>query len=79
MRNLDFSSWQTLLMSFVGIAVVTVIGIAIRLLVMQTVQHRRDRENRQINERFARSSPPTKPWAARLRADWKSTRGTSGI
>jgi hypothetical protein len=52
MRNLDFSSWQTLLLSFVGIAVVTVIGIAIRLLVMQTVQQRRDRENRQINERL---------------------------
>ena len=27
MRNLDFSSWQTLLLSFVGIAVVTVIGV----------------------------------------------------
>jgi heme exporter protein D len=52
MRNLDFSSWQTLLLSFVGIAVVTVIGVAIRLLVMQTVQQRRDRENRQINERL---------------------------
>ena len=52
MRNLDFSSWQTLLFSFVGIAVVTVIGVAIRLLVMQTVQQRRDRENRQINERL---------------------------
>ena len=52
MRKLDFSSWQTLLLSFVGIAVVTVIGVAIRLLVMQTVQQRRDRENRQINERL---------------------------
>jgi hypothetical protein len=27
MRNLDFSSWQTVLHSFVGIAVVTVIGV----------------------------------------------------
>jgi hypothetical protein len=52
MRNLDFSSWQTVLLSFVGIAVVTVIGVAIRLLVMQTVQQRRDRENWQINERL---------------------------
>ncbi len=52
MRNLDFSSWQTVLLSFAGIAVVTVIGVAIRLLVMQTVQQRRDRENRQINERL---------------------------
>ena len=52
MRNLDVISWQTLLFSFVGIAVVTVIGVAIRLLVMQTVQQRRDRENRQIIERL---------------------------
>jgi uncharacterized membrane protein YgcG len=52
MRNLDFSSWQTVLLSFAVIAVVTVIGVAIRLLVMQTVQQRRDRENRQINERL---------------------------
>ena len=34
MRNLDFSSWQTLLLSFVGIAVVTVIGVASRLLTL---------------------------------------------
>ena len=52
MRNLDFSSWQTVLLSFVGIAVVTFVGVAIRLVVMQTVQQRRDRENRQINERL---------------------------
>jgi uncharacterized membrane protein YgcG len=52
MRNLDFSSWQTLLLSFVGVALVTLIGVAIRLVVMQTMQQRRDRENRQINERL---------------------------
>src|ERR1700679_2856175 len=52
MRNLDFRSWQTVLLSFAGIAVVTLIVVAIRLLVMQTVQQRRDRENRQINERL---------------------------
>jgi hypothetical protein len=52
MRNLDFSSLSALLLSFVGIAVVTLIGVAIRLVVMQTVQYRRDRENRQINERL---------------------------
>jgi heme exporter protein D len=52
MRNLDFSSWQAMLFSFVGIALVTFIGVAIRLVVMQSVQQRRDRENRQINERL---------------------------
>jgi hypothetical protein len=38
--------------SFVGIALVTLIGVVIRLVVMQSVQQRRDRENRQINERL---------------------------
>jgi hypothetical protein len=38
--------------SFVGIALVTLIGAVIRLVVMQSVQQRRDRENRQINERL---------------------------
>jgi heme exporter protein D len=52
MRNLDFSSWQAMLFSFVGIALVMLIGVVIRLLVMQSVQQRRDRENRQINERL---------------------------
>jgi heme exporter protein D len=52
MRGLDFSSWQAMLFSFVGLALVTLIGVVIRLVVMQSVQQRRDRENRQINERF---------------------------
>ncbi|QRQ84131.1 hypothetical protein [Cupriavidus oxalaticus] len=52
MRNLDFSSWQGLLTTVVGLAVITLIGVGIRLLVMQTVQQRRERENRQINERL---------------------------
>lgn len=52
MRNLDFSSWQALLSTFVGLAVITLIGVGIRLLAMQTVQQRRERENRQINERL---------------------------
>jgi heme exporter protein D len=52
MRNLDFSSWQAMLFSFIGIALVTLIGVVIRLVVMQSVQQRRDRENRQINERL---------------------------
>lgn len=52
MRGLDFSSWQTLLSTLLGLAVITLIGVGIRLIVMQTVQQRRERENRQINERL---------------------------
>ncbi|OJW20425.1 MAG: hypothetical protein BGO49_04250 [Planctomycetales bacterium 71-10] len=52
MRNLDFSSWTAMVLSFVGLALVTLVGVAIRLAVMQSVQQRRDRENRQINERL---------------------------
>ncbi len=52
MRNLDFSSWQTLLSTLLGLAVITLIGVGIRLLAMQTIQQRRERENRQINERL---------------------------
>src|SRR4051795_6576983 len=52
MRNLDFSSWQGLLSTLFGLAVITLIGVGIRLLAMQTIQQRRERENRQINERL---------------------------
>jgi hypothetical protein len=52
MHNLDFSSWQTLLSTLLGLSVITLIGVGIRLLLMQTVQQRRERENRQINERL---------------------------
>lgn len=52
MRSLDFSSWQTILSSLLALAVITLLGVGIRLLVMQTVQQRRERENRQVNERL---------------------------
>lgn len=52
MRNLDFSSWQGLLSTLFGLALITLIGVGIRLIVMQTLQQRRERENRQINERL---------------------------
>jgi heme exporter protein D len=52
MRNLDFSSWQALLSTVVGLAIIALVTVGIRLLVMQTVQQRRERENRQINERL---------------------------
>lgn len=49
---LDFSSWSTLFSGLFGLAVVTLLMVGVRLLVMQTVQRRRERENRQINERL---------------------------
>src|SRR4051812_9345073 len=49
---LDFSSWQSLLTTLLGLGIVTLIMVGVRLLVMQTVQRRRERENRQINERL---------------------------
>ncbi|MEO8308572.1 MAG: hypothetical protein ABI616_11110 [Pseudomonadota bacterium] len=52
MRNLDFSSWQGLLSTIFGLALVTLIAVGMRLLVMQRLQERRERENRQINERL---------------------------
>ncbi len=52
MRNLDFTSWQALLSTLLGLTVITLIGVGIRLLAMQTIQQRRERENRQINERL---------------------------
>lgn len=52
MRNLDFSSWQTLLSTLFGLSIITLIGVGIRLLAMQVIQQRRERENRQINERL---------------------------
>jgi heme exporter protein D len=49
---LDFGSWSGLPMTLAGIALVTLVAVGIRLLVMQTVQQRRARENRQVNERL---------------------------
>ena len=52
MRNLDFSSWHALLPTLFGLVLVTLVGVGIRLLAMQAVQQRHQRENRQINERL---------------------------
>src|SRR5271170_5271294 len=52
MRNLELSSWPALLSTLLGLTVITLIGVGIRLLAMQTIQQRRERENRQINERL---------------------------
>jgi len=52
MRSLDFSSWQALISTVLGLALVTLMMVGIRLTLMQRVQTRRERENRQINERL---------------------------
>lgn len=52
MRGLDFSSWEGMLSTLLGFTLVTFLMVAIRLMVMQRVQQRRERENRQINERL---------------------------
>lgn len=53
MRNsLDFSSWQGLLTTLLGLVVVSLVAVGIRLAVMHGVQQRRERQNRQINERL---------------------------
>jgi uncharacterized membrane protein YgcG len=52
MRFFDFSSWQTIGTTLLGLALVTLIGVGIRLMVMMTIQQRRERMNRQINERL---------------------------
>ena len=52
MRGIDFSSWESVLATVIGIALFALIGIGIRLLVMMTIQQRQQRLNRQINERL---------------------------
>lgn len=49
---LDLSSWAGLLTTLLGLVLVTLVAVGIRLLFMQTIQRRRERENRQINERL---------------------------
>jgi len=52
LRTIDFSSWQSLLGTLIGLALVALIGVGIRLVMMMTIQQRRERMNRQINERL---------------------------
>lgn len=52
MRFFDFSSWQAIVTSVVGLLLFTLVGMGIRLLMMLTIQTRRERQNRQINERL---------------------------
>ena len=52
MRSLDFSSWQAIVTTLLGIVVVSLVAVGIRLAVMNGVQQRHARQNRQINERL---------------------------
>jgi hypothetical protein len=55
LRGIDFTSftsWQSLLVTLIGLALFTLISIGIRLMMMFTIQQRRERMNRQINERL---------------------------
>lgn len=52
MRGIDFTSWQSLVITLFGLALVTLISIGIRLVMMLTIQQRQQRMNRQINERL---------------------------
>jgi uncharacterized membrane protein YgcG len=51
-RYFDFSSAQGILTTILGLALFALIGVGIRVLVMLTIQQRRERMNRQINERL---------------------------
>jgi hypothetical protein len=51
-RNLDFSNWHSVLVTLVGLALFTLIGVGTRLVMIMTIQQRRERMNRQINERL---------------------------
>jgi heme exporter protein D len=51
-RALDFSSWQAIVTTLLGIVVVSLVAVGIRLAVMNGVQQRHARQNRQINERL---------------------------
>ena len=77
---LDFSSWSGLLTTLFGLVLVSLVAVGIRLVFMQTLQRRRERENRQINERLKTliaayktlsvRSPATSPWT---RSTWANS------
>lgn len=52
MRGIDFTSWQSVATTLIGLVLVSILGVGIRMLLMLTVQQRRERVNRQINERL---------------------------
>jgi hypothetical protein len=52
--------------TLLSLAVITLIGVGIRLLTMVTIQQRRERINRQINERLRALIAAYRRWAGPL-------------
>jgi uncharacterized membrane protein YgcG len=52
MRGIDFTSWASVLATLVGLALFALVGVGVRMVMMMTIQQRRERLNRQINERL---------------------------
>ncbi|MES2530186.1 MAG: hypothetical protein V4636_04070 [Pseudomonadota bacterium] len=50
--GIDLSSWQGAISTLLGLVIVSLVAVGIRLLVMHSVQQRRERQNRQVNERL---------------------------
>ena len=48
----DFSSWSSILSTVFSLLLMMLLMMGVRLLFMQTIQKKRERENRQINERL---------------------------
>jgi hypothetical protein len=62
LRSLDFSSLHSLFTTLISLAAITLLGVGIRLVTQTTIQQRRERMNRQINERLRAlmAASPTK-------------------
>jgi len=52
LRFVDLGSWQSILLSVLTLALIAFVSVGIRVLMMVTIQKRRERMNRQINERL---------------------------
>lgn len=52
MHPFDLSSWHAIWTSLLWLILMSLIAVGIRLLMMQTLQRKQQRENRQINERL---------------------------
>lgn len=64
MRLMDLSSWHGILLTVGALAFVTLIGVSNRLLIMMTIQQRRERMDRQIHERLRTLIGAYRRWAA---------------
>ena len=59
MRNiLDFTSWHTLLTTAIGLLLASLLMVGIRLVLMQTLQRRREREKAAQDMRNGREPQP---------------------